>query len=255
MTTYLFTKQYETPQQAARAARHYSWLALHAHPLRQPLLTAVGPTSLTYERIDGRAAEPQDLPRLAALLGDAHGAAWAGDLRTASLDVPHRFQDGTEFGDYLAPRRTALHRRRDQGYLPDDQALHTMLDVLEKTAGGPTAFYKDSNPRNFVITHEGTIYTVDVDDLTLAPRGYDLAKLMVALTFTHGPLPPLAVEEALDTYNQAAERHDPHLADTDRSRLDDFARLHAVLTAPYIWRNGYRHGQPFDNALSGGGVL
>lgn len=234
-----FTKRYEAPGQVAAAARHHAWLTAHARPLRLPALTVVGPTSLTYEWIDGRPARAEDLLPLAGLLGDAHGAAWNSDLRPASLNTPHRFQDGTAFGDYIGPRDTALRRRLEQGYLPGRSALHAMLGLLEKTAEGPTAFYKDSNPRNFIVTEAGDIYAVDTDDLTLAPMGYDLAKLVATLVLTYGPLPAPAIDAALLAYNEAAERHHAGLGTTDRQRLADFLALHAVLTAPYIGRNGY----------------
>ncbi|GAA3904615.1 hypothetical protein GCM10022244_13510 [Streptomyces gulbargensis] len=234
-----FTKRYKAPGQVASAARHHAWLTEHARPLRLPALTVFRPTSLTYEWIDGRPARAEDLLTLAALLGDAHGAAWATDLRPASLNTPHRFQDGTAFGDYIGPRDIALRRRWEQGYLPNRSALHAMLGLLEKTAEGPTAFYKDSNPRNFIITEAGDIYTVDTDDLTLAPMGYDLAKLIATLVLTYGPLPASAIDGALLAYNEAAERHHAGLGTTDRRRLDDFLALHAVLTAPYIGRHGY----------------
>lgn len=237
-----FTKRYETPAQVASAARHHAWLAKHARPLRLPALTVVGPTSLTYECIDGRPARPEDLLTLAGLLGDAHGTAWTTDLRPAPLNTPHRFRDGIAFGDYIGPRHTALRRRLEQGYLPDRIALRTMLTLLEKTAVGPTAFYKDSNPRNFIITEAGDVYTVDTDDLTLAPMAYDLAKLIATMALTYGPLPAPTVDSALRAYNEAAKRHDPRLGTTERERLDDFLALHAVLTAPYAGRNGYRDG-------------
>ncbi|MEU6707345.1 phosphotransferase [Streptomyces wuyuanensis] len=239
-----FTKHYETPGSVASAARHHAWLSEHVRPLRLPALSVVGPTSLTYERIDGRPARPEDLPSLAALLGDAHGAAWTSDLRPAALNTPHRFRDGTAFDDYIGPRETALRRRLEQGHLPDPAALQAMLGLLEKTAEGPTAFYKDSNPRNFIVTEAGDIYTVDTDDLTLAPMGYDLAKLIVTLSLTYGPLPAPAIDAALRAYNEAAERHATRLGTTDRERLDDLLALHSVLTAPYIGRNGYRYAWP-----------
>ncbi|MGX1134968.1 hypothetical protein RKD49_007158 [Streptomyces glaucescens] len=241
MSVLQFTKHYETPGRVASAARHHAWLAEHARPLRLPALTVVGPTSLTYEWIDGRPARTEDLSALAGLLGDAHGAAWTTDLRPAALNRPHRFRDGIAFGDYIGPRQAALRRRLEQGYLPDRAALHALLTLLEKTAEGPTAFYKDSNPRNFIITEADEIYTVDTDDLTLAPMGYDLAKLIASLVLTYGPLPAPAIDSALRAYNEAAVRHDPRLGITDRERLDDFFALHAVLTAPYAGRNGYRY--------------
>lgn len=242
MTAGCFVKHFETPERATAAVRHHTWIAEHASPLRQPAVTAVESTSATFERVEGRPARPEDMPLLAELLGNAHGAAWTSDLRSAPLTTPHRFQDGTTFGDYLGPRQAALQRRLEQGYLPDKVALNATLVLLEKTAEGPTAFYKDCNPRNFLITETGAVYTVDTDDLTLAPLAYDLAKLIVTLIATYGPLPEGAVSEALTAYNRAAACHDVRLGETGRERLDDFFALHAVLTAPYAGRNGYRHG-------------
>jgi hypothetical protein len=170
----LFTKPYATPERAARAVRHYRWIHEHARPLRQPDLHAIGPDSLTFERIEGRCVRPGDLPRMADLLGHAHGAAWRSDLQSASRPTPHHFHDGTPFDDYLGPRQIALRRRHEQGYLPNMVALDAILAMLYETAHGPFAFYKDSNPRNFIITKAGDIVTVDTDDLSLAPMGYDL---------------------------------------------------------------------------------
>ncbi len=74
----------------------------------------------------------------------------------------------------------ARHRR-------SASARHSAL--LHGACGGPAAFYKDANPRNFLITPAGPV-TVDFDDLTLAPFGYDLAKLVVTLAMTYGALDP-----------------------------------------------------------------
>ncbi|MEU8482282.1 phosphotransferase [Streptomyces sp. NPDC048641] len=239
-----FTKHYTEPERTAAAVRHYRWLAEHAEPLKQPALQVIGPLSLTFERIEGRPVRPDDFPRVAAMLGDAHGSAWSSDLASATLHTPHRFQDGTVFADYVELRRTALQRRFEQGYLPSRTALRAMLDLLEKTASGPCAFYKDSNPRNFIITAAGEIVTVDTDDLSLAPVGYDLAKLTATLQLTYGPLTSEAIDTACDAYNQGLRQHGPRLDTTDRERLDDCLALHAILTAPYLGRNGYRHGWP-----------
>ncbi|MFI5662251.1 phosphotransferase [Streptomyces sp. NPDC051684] len=239
-----FTKHYANPESAAGAVRHYRWITEHAKPLRQPALLTVGPDTLTFERIEGRSVRPEDLPRVAELLGHAHGAAWASDLRSASLDTPHHFQDGTMFDDHLGPRKLALRRRHERGYLPNKAALHAMLGLLEATAQGPCAFYKDSNPRNFIITSTQDIVAVDTDDLSLAPMGYDLAKLIATLHLTYGPLTDGAVANALIAYNAAARRHGARLGTTDRGRLDGFLALHAVLTAPYVGRNGYHYSLP-----------
>ncbi|MDJ0465772.1 phosphotransferase [Streptomyces sp. H27-C3] len=244
MTLPPFTKHYATPERAAGAVRHYRWITEHAKPLRQPALHTIGPDSLTFERVEGRCVRPEDLPRMAELLGRAHGAAWASDLQSASLGIPHRFPDGTTFDDYVGPREIALRRRHEQGYLPDKVALYAMLGLLDETAQGPLAFYKDSNPRNFIITSTGDIVTVDTDDLSLAPMGYDLAKLIATLHLTYGPLTDQTVNAALLAYNAAARRHDARLGTTDRGRLDSFLGLHAVLTAPYVGRNGYCYALP-----------
>ncbi len=74
--------------------------------------------------------------------------------------------------------------------------------------------------------------------------GYDLAKLIVTLHLTYGPLPDQAVTDALLAYNAAALRHDARLGTTDRNQLDSSLALHAVLTAPYIGRNGYHYSLP-----------
>ncbi|MFI1888780.1 phosphotransferase [Streptomyces jumonjinensis] len=244
MTDLLFTKRYQTPERTAAAVRHYRWIGQHVKPLRQPVLISTGSDSLTFERVEGRPVRPEDLPRMAELLGHAHGAAWSSDLQTASLNTPHCFQDGTAFDDYLGPREAALRQRHAQGYLPDKVSLYAMLGLLEETAQGPSAFYKDSNPRNFIITGAADIVTVDTDDLSLAPMGYDLAKLITALHLTYGPLTDQAINAALFAYNAAARCYGARLGATDRERLDDFLALHAVLTAPYVGRNGYHYSRP-----------
>lgn len=240
MTATRFTKAYKSTEAAEAAARHHRWLAVHAPPLRQPKLIATGVNSLAFEWIDGRHAQPEDLVRLAGLLGDAHGSAWSTDLHQAVLDEPYAFRDGTPFPDFLSVREAVLRRRLEQGHLSDEAALQMMLSVLERTAEGPAAFYKDSNPRNFLLTDDGTVFTVDTDDLGLAPFGYDLAKLISTLLMTYGPIDPRAVDDALAAYNQACAVHDSLLGTTDRARLDDFVSLHSVLTAPYVGRHGYR---------------
>ncbi|GAA4935992.1 hypothetical protein GCM10023224_16000 [Streptomonospora halophila] len=239
-----FAKHYPTPGRAAAAVRNYRWIAQYAPPLRQPELRRTGPLSLTFEQVEGRPAGPHDLTRLAELLGNAHGTAWTKDLAFATLRIPHRFRDGAVFEDYLRPRQVTLRRRLEQGYLTSTEALHTTLTLLDKTAEGPCAFYKDSNLRNFIITAADELVTVDTDDLTLAPMGYDLAKLVATLLLTHGALSRDAIDEALAAYNGAARRHDAQLGTTDRERLDAFLALHATFTAPYIGRNGYRHSWP-----------
>ncbi len=246
MTAELFTKHYSDPQRCAAAVRHYAWLAAHARPLRQPELRVIGPRHLAFDEIDGRHAQPRDLPLLAAMMGDAHGAAWTGELHRARLNQTHPLPGGFRLHDYVASRTLVLQRRWEQGFLANYQAMRDMTALLRRSATGPVAFYKDSNPRNFLITQAGEIYTVDVDDLTLAPFGYDLAKLIHTLALAHGPLEPNQVREALGRYNEAAMGHHPSLGSTHSKRLADFLQLHRALTAPYEDRPHYpyAHLQP-----------
>ena len=51
---------------------------------------------------------------------------------------------------------------------------------------------------------------VDFDDLTLAPFGYDLAKLVVSTAMTHGPLPAEAITAALVRLHHRAARQYRH---------------------------------------------
>lgn len=238
-----YTKRYTSAERCQTAVRNYTWLAQHAAPLLLPALRAVGPTSLVFEFIEGRHAEPADLPRIAAHMGDVHGAAWVDDLHRARLDAPHTPGQGVALADYPTSRRRALAARHSAGFLPSEADLDAAQELLTSSLTGPAAFYKDANPRNFLITADA-IVTIDVDDLTLAPFGYDLAKLIVTLTMTHGSLPTTAVREALDQYNRAASSHHESLGQTDMERLAVCMRLHGILTAPYLGRGGYRHRAP-----------
>jgi hypothetical protein len=163
-------------------------------------------------------------------------ACWAR-LRHADLGA-NRPLSGTGIGDYLTCRRAALRRRLELGFLGGSAELRAALALLEETATGPAAFYKDSNPRNFLITSPGEIYVIDADDLTLAPFGYDLAKLIVTMQMTHGRLWAADVTTALAAYNRAAASHGDGLA-VSRSRLDAFSALHQIFNAPYAGRHGY----------------
>jgi aminoglycoside/choline kinase family phosphotransferase len=103
-------------------------------------------------------------------------------------------------------------------------------------SGLPAALYKDANIRNFILTQHG-VAMVDFDDLTLAPFGYDLAKLIVTTAMTHGRSG--AVDAALAAYNARVDTNacPPH-------RLHAYAEFHHTLTARYLGHNGYRHPWP-----------
>ncbi len=238
-----FTKRYATPQECAEARFHYDWLVGYAQPLVLPRLLTTGSRHMEFEYVHGRHATPGDLEALATHLGDAHGAAWVATLHTAQLDTPHLANDGHAIPDFVTPRLAALSDR-GRSSPPQASKIAGAIDLLQATADDPAAFYKDTNPRNVLITRTGRMVTVDFDDLTLAPFGYDLAKLVVTLSMTYGRLPAPLISRALDAYNTAAARHAPHLGHTSHATLLGFAEIHDVLTAPYLGRGGYRYRWP-----------
>jgi hypothetical protein len=215
----IFVKLYANPRDAATAADHLMWLDRLRSGVRLPALRMVARRRLVLEHLTGHQPDPSDLPDLATALGKLHNAAHARQLHPASLDRPHKTGELTVI-DFVSPRRGAL----------------TLCPV--PYLGLPAAIYKDANLRNFLITGDG-IALVDFDDLTLAPFGYDLAKLIVTAAMTHGRPPESTVSATLDAYNaQVGDNACPP------ERLRAYAELHHLLTARYLHRHGYRHPWP-----------
>jgi aminoglycoside phosphotransferase (APT) family kinase protein len=237
----LFVKRYPDISARRRAEANYRWLAKVPSPARLPeLLSAAGP-DLRFERIEGRHALPQDLTMLAAHLGDIHGAAYAAELNQAKLGQSHQAAGGHLLPAFPDRRVNAVTRELEAGNVPDTTLTITRAKRLIADADGPAAFYKDANPRNFLITPAGAPVTIDFDDLTLAPFGYDLAKLIVTLAMTHGHLRPLAITEALDAYNGAAGIRSGRLAAVTRHDLANWAEIHHILTSRYTADGRYPH--------------
>ena len=229
-----FVKHY--PSLAARQAAqaNYRWLAgLHSRP-RLPELTAANGPVLGFERIDGRCARPEDLGMLAAHLGDVHGSAHAAELHQARLNQPYRAVNGHMLPSFPHRRVDAVARELRAGNVPGNGLMSiARAQRLLARADGPAAFYKDANPRNFLITPDGLAVTVDFDDLTLAPFGYDLAKLVVTLAMTYGSLPGEQIAAALCAYNTAAARQCAALPGVTWTELMNWAEIHRILTSRY----------------------
>ncbi|MBT2478372.1 phosphotransferase [Streptomyces sp. ISL-94] len=232
-----FTKTYATAEAALRAQAHHAWLdrlgvpvpRLHGRRGRHRL-------DLLFEALPDRHIGPGDLPETARLLGQAHAAAYRDSLHRARLDQPFPLPGVGTLEPFTTPRIARVQKLLDAGTVPEpaftsDQAAR----VITTAAGEPAAFYKDANPRNFLITQAG-IAVIDFDDLTLAPFGYDLAKLILTTAMTHGPLPGPLTAATLNSYNQAV----PHPCSADR--LNDWLEIHHILTSPYLGRHGYIHG-------------
>ncbi|MGP4083736.1 phosphotransferase [Streptomyces sp. KR55] len=239
MTGRTFTKAYATEVKRVTAQRNHEWLSRHAEPMVLPPITGSRLRELTFAWVDGRHVKPRDLKRVARHLGSCHEAAWRRSLHQARLTTAY-VSDGHVLAGFVGPRATALCQRFRDGYITSARALDATLTLLHRTADRPAAFYKDCNPRNILITLSGPPVTIDTDDLTLAPFGYDLAKLVVTLSMTHGPLPADLIDQALTAYNSAAAAHHPQLGQTTLTQLMEYAELHGILAAPYLGRGGYR---------------
>ena len=172
---------------------------------------------LTEEEAAAAPGRLQVFERVAAAEADTDaGAVW--------LTMLPGFPDG---------RIDAVARELRSGRVPGARLTVQQAQELIMNADGPAAFYKDANPRNFLITPEGTLVTIDFDDLTLAPFGYDLAKLVVTLAMTHGPVPAVTIAAALTSYNKAASRHSRSLPGVTWEELTGWAEIHHILTSRY----------------------
>src|SRR6202044_86507 len=134
----------------------------------------------------GRHARPEDLPLLAACLGGMHGDAHARELHQARLPQRYRTRAGHTLPGFPDGRVDAVARELRSGRVPDSRLTVHQAQELIMDVDGPAAFYKDAHPRNFLIPPGRPRVPIDFDDLTLAPFGYDLAKLVVTLAMTHG---------------------------------------------------------------------
>ncbi|KWV32837.1 MULTISPECIES: phosphotransferase [Micromonospora] len=233
MTSNLFIKRYADPQRCSAAAAHHAWLNGLDSTVRLPRLITRTDCSLIFERLSGRAAGMADLPRMAAILGRLHDAAYRRELHSARLDETHTTSIGLVIPDFARPRRKALHQTALATGV--DQ---TVLDAVLDRADRPAAFYKDPNVRNYLVQQEG-IAVVDFDDLTLAPFGYDLAGLLVTTSLTYGRLDQATLTACIDAYRSTTA---PNRCGFDELR--QYAELHHLLTLRYLGTNGYRHPWP-----------
>ncbi len=225
MTPAVFVKRYNDPARCGAAHAHLRWMQQLDSGVRLPHLYPGTASHLVLERLDGRAPQPDDLLELAAVLGRLHGAAYARETHAARLHQPFHTRDGMTIRDFYTGRRPAL---ADAGVDP---------------SGLPAAVYKDANHRNFIITtHDVAI--VDFDDLTLAPFGYDLAKLVVSTAMTFGAPTCLLVRAALTTYTRGVEATGGPAGSCSAAQLAGYAEVHHLLTSRYLHRNGYTHPWP-----------
>jgi Ser/Thr protein kinase RdoA (MazF antagonist) len=228
-----YVKWYASAPARNCAEANYHWLARLQGPAHLPELRYSGGLELRFQHVEGRHALTTDLTMLAAHLGDIHGHVHQVELRRAELPKPYYAAGGRVLPAFPEGRLAAVERELSAGHVPDARLTISQARRLITGADGPAACYKDANPRNFLITPDGTPVTIDFDDLTLAPFGYDLAKLIVTLTMTHGPIPGTDITEALSAYNLAANGHYPALPYVTWDDLMGWAEIHHILTARY----------------------
>jgi hypothetical protein len=223
MTERVFLKHYDDTGRCSLARRHLAWLRSLDSGVRLPGLREATTDTLALEYLHGTHPRPAHLVDVADALGRLHAAAYRRHLHAARLDRPYRTAD-VVITDFVRRRQQVL------GQVPVD------------VAGRPAALYKDANVRNFVLTSEG-VAAVDFDTLTLAPFGYDLAKLVVSAVMTYGRVSDRTVAAALDVYNARVGRvHE--LARCARWQFEAYAQIHDLLTRPYLLCNGYRYTWP-----------
>jgi len=234
-----FTKVYPTPEGAAAAAEHHAWLAEYRPLLRVPDVLDVNGVQLQLEHVDGRHPAPGDLPDLADHLGTLHAGLHRQELHAAQLNVPFTTATGLVISDFLSSRRAAIADRLARSLVPEPALTPAAADqLLTSTAEQPAAIYKDTNIRNILITGAGPVH-VDFDDLTLAPVGYDLAKLLLSAAMTHGAPAIQRFPEAIRGYNHALSSGG--LPPCRPEQLTGWLGIHHILTAAYLHRNGYKY--------------
>jgi SAM-dependent methyltransferase len=244
-----YEKTYPDRASVARAVGNHTWLASLVPPLRLPKLHDVADLTIRFEGLDGMHVTLDHLLPAATHLGEVHAAAHQTYLHNADLreDFTAELPNGRRhrITGFLAPRLDAVAQALNSGVVPDPYLdLGEAHRLMNAGARGPAAFYKDCNPRNLLIPAPASCLgpaTIDVDDLTLAPFGYDVAKLVVGLAMTVGRLPDDLIVQTLSAYNLAVGSRIPDVRPVTMSDFIDWAEISHILNSRYLGRHGYVH--------------
>lgn len=235
MNPAVFTKRYRTPDDSATAAAHHQWLISLRSGLSFPALLDRSGAALQFEYIPGTTAVPSDLPAIAEALGQLHRAAREHGLRGADVNQRIALDGGHFMSGFAPPRRARLHAALLTVRSPlTDELVDNWLAGATQL---PAALYKDANPRNVIFPSERGPIFVDFDTLTLAPVGYDLAKLLVTTSMSFGSLTRRHMLDALAAYTAALDL-DP--GSCTLSHVQVWAEFHHLLTSPWLGRH-YTH--------------
>jgi hypothetical protein len=252
-----FVKVYRDRGELDCAARNAAWLRTLSPPARLPHVLGIRALDMVMERIPGRHVEPRDLTAVAAHLGEVHATALRRGLDDATLaeDLSVATPLGTHrLPGFLAGRLDAVTVALESGAVPSPMFdASTACAHIRNALQLPVSFYKDMNPRNVLMPTNGPELgpvMVDFDTITLAPPGYDLAKLAVGLAMTHGRLSDAQLVEAIDAYNAAMG---PESVGVSLDHFTIWTEIHHILTSRYLGRHGYRHSwhlmRPFGDSV------
>ena len=222
MTQTVFRKRYASAEACSTAVANYSWLLGAAEPLTSLRSAAPVRTRSTLNTSRAGIWTPKSFPHM---------------RYTSGRLTPQR---GPPSCDAHAWTRPTAVPRLGRSRTSSARAPSAWGASLAEVARGPVAFYKDANIRNTLVTAAGELVTVDFDSLR-RPVGYDLAKCVVSLTMTSGPLTWTQIRSAWSLYNTAAGECDRALGGTSWPAFLAMADIHALLTEPYLGRNGYIH--------------
>ncbi|WP_116051388.1 phosphotransferase [Amycolatopsis palatopharyngis] len=229
MNTDVFRKHYRTPDAAHAAANHHTWLTGLDSGLSFPTLLRHRDTTLEFEHISGPTAEPADLPVIARALGQLHHAARRHGMIHADINQPFPLNGSGTLAGFAPPRRERLHAALSTTRSPlSGELVDAWLDAATHFPG---ALYKDANPRNVILSDSRGPVLVDFDTLTLAPAGYDLAKLVVTTAMTFGPLTRQHAVNALHAYTTSlglGQNACPF------GHIQVWAEFHHLLTSPWL---------------------
>lgn len=229
MTPGAFRKSFPDVEAADAAVAHQRWLMGLRSGVALPELLAHTGSTLEFERIAGPTAEPDDITTVARTLGQLHRAAWRGGLRHAEMNRPFPVPGAKKLPGFAEPRRQRLHAALAR---TECALTHHVIDKwLDASVNLPVALYKDANPRNVIVSPDRGPVLVDFDTLTLAPVGYDLAKLIVTMAMTFGAVSREQVIETRTRY-VTAFGIDPGLCPLGHIQV--WAEFHHLLTHP--WR-------------------
>jgi hypothetical protein len=215
-----FVKRYQRSEQAIESVQNYRWLK-GLDCIRVPELLRAGTDVIEYEYLSGHPLRQSDLAATAMEIGRLGGEAYRQRLCEARLDRLFHDASGIDIPDFFTPRRSLANVDRVDCQLP-------------------VTVYKDANVRNFLQLRT-ELAIVDFDDLTLAPFGYDLAKLVVSAAMTFGDATQQWVREMLDVYNLSATDTAGADVSCTPDAFVDFLDIHDELTRKYLGRHGYRY--------------